>query len=87
VSVLTAVLLIRAVGRRHPGRLPYCLAGMACSVVVPLTWLTVGSSASAPEGAGWYLVVFLLTPYGWVFLVPALLIGTAWTAVLAAMKT
>ena len=87
VSVLTVVLVARAVGRRHPGRLAYCLAGTACWVVVPLTWLTVASAASAPEGADWYLVVFLLTPYGWVFLVPALLIGTAWTTVLAGMKT
>jgi hypothetical protein len=87
VAVLAVVLVIRKVGRRRPGRLTYWLAGTACWAVVPLAWLTVPGAASSPETVVWSLLLFVLTPYGWVFLVPALVIGAAWTAVLAFQKS
>jgi hypothetical protein len=49
--------------------------------------MTVAGGASEPEGAGWYLMVFLLTPFGWFFLVPALGTGAPRTAVLVRQKT
>jgi hypothetical protein len=86
-GVLTAVLVVRMVGRRHPGRLPYWLTGTACWVIAPLAWLAVSSAASEPEAADRLLLFYLFTPVGWVFLVPALLIGAVLTAVLASMNS
>jgi hypothetical protein len=87
VAVLTVVLVVRAVGRRRLGRLRYWLAGTAAWVVVPMTWLIVAGAATSPESAGFALVLFALTPYGWFFLSPALLVGATWTGVLARMTS
>lgn len=87
VAVLVVVVVIRWVGPRHPERLAYWALGTACWGVVPVAWLTVAAAASAPETAAWYLMFFALSPYGLVFLVPALVLGAVWTAVLARMNS
>jgi hypothetical protein len=87
VAVVIVVLVIRRVGRRHPGRLDYWLAGTACWAVVPVAWLTAAVASRVPEGAALAAVYAVGTPFGWVVLVPALVAGGMWTAALARLNS
>ncbi|MGY1795899.1 hypothetical protein ACI796_18175 [Geodermatophilus sp. SYSU D00525] len=83
LALLVVVVVARAVGPRRPGRLGHWLAGTACWAVLPWTWLATGLTASHPESGWVWVTVIGFSGYGWSWLVPLLLFGAAFTAVLA----
>ncbi|MGY1783104.1 hypothetical protein [Geodermatophilus sp. SYSU D01036] len=83
LALLVVVVVARTVGPRRPGRLAYWLAGTACWAVLPWAWPAPGLSASHLESGWAWVTVLGFSGYGRVWLVPLLLFGAAYTAVLA----